>query len=99
MVFSRTAPNTCIVPGSISDIFCHMKTLLRIIPAFLAPLTLLSALLAFFVPESFLPFGGVFRELFAATMFALGVVLDPSDLGTTLRQPQRIGLGVLTQYL
>lgn len=76
-----------------------MKTLLRIIPAFLAPLTLLSALLAFFVPESFLPFGAVFRELFAATMFALGVVLDPSDLGTTLRQPQRIGLGVLTQYL
>ena len=73
--------------------------ILKFIPTYMALLTLLCAVLAFFVPATFLPFGGVFKELFAATMFALGVVLDPTDLGATLKQPRRIGLGVLTQYL
>ena len=35
---------------------------------------------------------------FAATMFALGIVLDTGELRETVRHPGRIGLGVLTQY-
>ncbi len=75
-----------------------MIFLLRMLASAMAPLTLACAIVAFVWPQSFLPFGGIFKELFAATMFALGVVLDPSDLVNTLKHPHRIGLGVLTQY-
>ena len=65
----------------------------------LAPLTLLGAVGAYFFPELFLPFKYVFKWLFATTMFALGVVLDPEELKDTLHHPVRILLGVLTQYV
>ncbi|MDH5178981.1 MAG: bile acid:sodium symporter family protein [Gammaproteobacteria bacterium] len=71
----------------------------RFITNGLAPLTLIGAILAYFIPEMFLIFGSVFKWMFAATMFALGVVLEPDDLTDTLQHPKRIGLGVLTQYL
>jgi len=71
---------------------------LRFLAAGLAPLTLAGAVAAFWLPELFLPFGQVFKGLFAITMFALGVVLEPAELRETLRHPGRIGLGVFTQY-
>lgn len=71
----------------------------RLIANGLAPLTLIGAILAYFMPEAFLIFGSVFKWLFAATMFALGVVLEPKELNDTLKHPRRIGLGVLTQFL
>jgi BASS family bile acid:Na+ symporter len=73
--------------------------LLRLIANGLAPLTLLGAIAAYFMPELFLPFKHVFKWLFAATMFALGIVLEPAELHDTLRHPGRIGLGVLTQFM
>jgi len=76
-----------------------MIFLLRTVASAMAPLTLVCAVIAFVWPQTFLPFGHVFKELFAATMFALGVVLDPTDLIDTLKHPQRIALGVLTQYI
>ena len=72
--------------------------ILRLIANGLAPLTLLGAIAAYFLPEIFLPFKHVFKWLFAITMFALGVVLEARELKETLRHPLRIGLGVLTQY-
>lgn len=72
--------------------------LARLIANGLAPLTLAGAVLAFLVPEPFLLVGGVFKWLFATTMLALGLVLEPPELWSTLRQPRRIALGVLTQY-
>jgi BASS family bile acid:Na+ symporter len=57
-----------------------------------------AAVLAYFEPEIFLVFKSSFLWLFAATMFAIGVVLEPEDLGETVRHPRRIALGVLTQY-
>ena len=72
--------------------------ILRLIANGLAPLTLLGAICAFFFPDVFLPFKHVFKWLFAATMFALGIVLDPAELKDTLQHPLRIVLGVLTQY-
>lgn len=71
----------------------------RLIANGLAPLTLIGALLGYFMPETFLIFGGIFKWLFAATMFALGVVLEPNELRDTMRHPQRIALGVLTQFI
>lgn len=65
----------------------------------LAPLTLLGALAAFVWPDAFLIFKHVFKLMFAATMFALGVVLEPDELRATLRRPHQIGLGVATQFL
>jgi BASS family bile acid:Na+ symporter len=76
-----------------------MITLLRFIASAMAPLTLAAAIVGFIWPQTFTLFGSIFKELFAATMFALGIVLNPDDLASTLKQPQRIGLGVLTQYL
>ncbi len=71
----------------------------RLLTRALAPLTLLGAICAWFFPEWFLIFKPVFKGLFAATMFGLGMVLDADELRDTLKHPQRIGLGVLTQYL
>jgi len=78
-----------------------MNTLIsacRFIANQLAPITLLGAVAAYLYPPLFLVFKGTFLWFFAATMFALGVVLDTDELQETLRKPGRIGLGVLTQY-
>lgn len=64
----------------------------------LAPLTLLGAIIAYLSPETFIWIKPWFQYLFAATMFALGVVLHPEDLRETLTRPRAIALGVLAQY-
>jgi len=64
----------------------------------LAPLTLAGALIAYLYPPAFLIFTDSFLWFFAATMLALGVVLDPDDLKQTLKEPHRVLLGVLTQF-
>jgi len=64
----------------------------------LAPLTLLGAVAAYLHPPLFLVFKDWFLWFFAATMFALGVVLEPQELRETVRRPRQIGLGVLTQF-
>ncbi|QKT03700.1 bile acid:sodium symporter family protein [Ectothiorhodospiraceae bacterium 2226] len=68
------------------------------ITAALAPLTVGGAVLAYLYPPLFQPIGSVFLWLFGLTMFALGLVLQPAELGATLRRPARIGAGVATQY-
>lgn len=72
--------------------------LFRLIANGLAPLTLLGAVLAYLEPATFIWIKPWFQWLFAATMFALGVVLHPEDLRETLARPKAIGLGVLSQY-
>lgn len=72
--------------------------LLRLLANALAPLTLAGAAAAYLFPAWFLPFGDIFLWLFAATMLALGVVLEPADLRRTLARPRAIALGVLAQY-
>ncbi len=72
--------------------------ILRLITNGLAPLTLIGALIAYFEPAVFIWLKPWFQWLFAATMFALGVVLHPEDLRETLTRPKAIGLGVLAQY-
>lgn len=72
--------------------------LFRLITNGLAPLTLLGAVVAYLMPELFLPVKGFFQWLFAATMFALGIVLKPAELTETLRAPGNIAKGVATQY-
>lgn len=64
----------------------------------MAPLTLLGAVLAYTWPPLFLVFKDVFLWLFAATMFALGLVLQRDELRETLRTPGRIAAGVLSQF-
>ena len=70
----------------------------RLLANQLAPITLLGAIAAYFHPPLFLVFRDSFLWFFAATMFALGIVLDTGELRETVRHPGRIGLGVLTQY-
>ncbi len=72
--------------------------LFRLIANGLAPLTLLGAILAYLEPSLFIWIKPYFQSLFSATMFALGVVLQPADLHDTLKRPKSIGLGVLAQY-
>jgi BASS family bile acid:Na+ symporter len=83
---------------SVKDFAILFMRLFVLVANHLAPLTLLGALTAYLHPSLFLIFKSSFLWLFAATMFALGVVLEPEELRDTLREPQRIGLGVLTQY-
>ena len=70
----------------------------RFIANQLAPITLLGAIAAYLHPPLFLVFRDSFLWFFAATMFALGIVLDTGELREPARHPGRIGLGVLTQY-
>lgn len=71
----------------------------RFIAARLAPITLLGAVAAYLHPPLFLVFRDSFLWFFAATMFAMGIVLDAGEVRDTLQRPGRIALGVLTQYL
>jgi len=64
----------------------------------LAPLTLAGAIAAYLYPSLFLVFRDYFLWLFAATMFALGVVLQPDEARDALQKPWRIALGVATQF-
>ena len=64
----------------------------------LALITLAGALCAYFYPPLFLVFKDSFLWFFAATMFAMGIVLDSGELRETLHTPGRIALGVCTQY-
>jgi predicted Na+-dependent transporter len=70
----------------------------RLIANQLAPITLLGAVVAYLHPPLFLVFKSSFLWFFAATMFAMGIVLDVGELRETLRKPARIGLGVMTQF-
>ncbi|MDX2456778.1 MAG: bile acid:sodium symporter family protein [Gammaproteobacteria bacterium] len=70
----------------------------RFIANQLAPVTLLGAVIAYLYPPLFLVFKASFLWFFAATMFAIGIVLDTSELQETLRRPSLILMGVLTQY-
>jgi BASS family bile acid:Na+ symporter len=67
-----------------------MKQLLTLISRGMAPLTLICALIAFYQPSVFMVFKPFFLWLFAASMFALGVVLKPAELKTTLQTPRSI---------
>jgi BASS family bile acid:Na+ symporter len=64
----------------------------------LAVLTLLGAVAAYLHPPIFLIFKSSFLWFFAATMFAVGVVLEPKELSETVRNPGQIGLGIMTQF-
>ena len=64
----------------------------------LAPLTLVGAISAYLYPPLFLVFKDYFLWLFAATMFALGIVLQPEEARDAMRKPSRIALGVATQF-
>jgi len=73
-------------------------TACRFITNQLAPITLFSAIVAYIYPPAFLVFKSSFLWFFAATMLAMGIVLDTRELYETLHKPARIGLGVLTQF-
>jgi len=75
-----------------------LLALMRLISAGLAPITLAASIVAYLHPPFFLVFRESFLWLFAATMFAIGVVLETAELRETLQRPGRIGLGVLTQF-
>jgi len=64
----------------------------------MAALTLFGAVAAFLYPSLFLVFKDYFLGCFAATMFALGVVLKPAEARSALSRPSQIALGVLCQF-
>ncbi len=72
--------------------------LIKLVSGNLAPLTLFITIAAYLLPDVFLIFEHVFLWLFAATMFSLGVVLDPDELKQVRHQPKQISLGLLTQF-
>ncbi len=75
-----------------------MQRIFSFIANQLALLTLLGALLAYLHPPLFLVFRDYFLWFFAATMFALGLVLDVADIKREISNPKRIALGVLAQF-
>lgn len=75
-----------------------MQKIFQFIASQLAVLTLAGAVLAYFYPPVFLVFKNYFLWFFAATMFALGLVLNVSDLKAEILNPKRVALGVLSQF-
>jgi len=70
----------------------------RLISDNLAPLTIVTAVAAYCFPETFLVFELFFLWLFAATMFSLGIVLNPDEFKRVYRQFRQIGLGIFSQF-
>lgn len=70
----------------------------RLIANLLAPITLLGAIAGYLYPPMFLIFKESFLWFFAATMLAMGIVLEFDELRQTLKRPGRIVLGVITQF-
>jgi len=64
----------------------------------MALLTLVGAAIAYIWPPTFLIFKSSILWFFAATMFALGVVLKPAEAREALSRPSHIALGVACQY-
>ncbi|MFQ5356269.1 MAG: bile acid:sodium symporter [Mariprofundaceae bacterium] len=64
----------------------------------LAPLTLAGAIAAYLYPPAFLIFKDYFLWFFAATMFALGLVMKPEEAKEALARPLSIFIGVGTQF-
>jgi len=64
----------------------------------LALLTVAGAVGAYFFPAVFLVFKHYFLWLFAATMFALGLVMKPEEAKEALSKPNTIFVGVATQF-
>jgi bile acid:Na+ symporter, BASS family len=75
-----------------------MHNMFKFIASQLAPLTLIGAFIAYIYPPAFLIFKHYFLWFFAATMFALGLVIQLKDLQDEWRHPKRIALGVMTQF-
>ena len=61
----------------------------RLIANNLAALTLLGAIAAYLYPPVFLIFRDYFLWFFAATMCALGIVLEPQNLNKQSRNPAK----------
>lgn len=70
----------------------------RLLSRQLALLTLAGAIAAYLHPPLFLFLKDYFLWLFAATMFAIGIVLQPDDARDALKHPARIGFGVVAQF-
>jgi len=75
-----------------------MPAVFQFIANQLALLTLLGAVLGYLYPPLLLIFKDWFLWFFAATMFSLGLVLEPRELSSELAHPRRIALGVLSQF-
>ena len=73
-------------------------TLWRAVSEKMAALTLTFALIAYFYPPAFLIFKSYFLWFFAATMFALGLVMKPQEAKEALARPLTIFIGVGTQF-
>ena len=71
----------------------------RLLSEKMALFTVIFALIAYAYPPAFLIFKDVFLWCFAATMFALGLVLKPEEARAALARPATIALGVSTQFL
>ncbi len=72
--------------------------ILQLISRNLTPLTLITATTAYFFPPLFLVFKSYFLWFFAATMFALGLVMKPEEVKEALSKPGTIFIGVGAQF-
>lgn len=60
---------------------------------------LLGAILAFFVPEPFVPIGDYITYALMVIMFCMGLTLTLPDLGLVARRPWPIAIGVVAQFV
>ncbi len=64
-------------------------------PAFI----LIGALVAFLVPEPFIPIGAYITPMLAVIMFCMGLTLTIPDVKEVARRPWPIAIGVVAQYV
>jgi BASS family bile acid:Na+ symporter len=76
----------------------YAQMIWQLISKNLAPLTLIGAVVAYFFPPVFLIFKSYFLWFFAATMFAIGLVMKPEEAKDALSKPSSILVGIGAQF-
>lgn len=89
-----TAPNPQTTPSTSAE-----DRSARIAVSVFPALIIVAALVAFFLPGTFKPLGGVINPLLGIIMFGMGLTLTVPDFRLVATRPLPVLLGVIAQYL
>ncbi|UTE71633.1 bile acid:sodium symporter family protein [Rossellomorea marisflavi] len=76
-----------------------LETISKTAGKYFALWVILVAVVAYFIPEPFLPLGGYITILLGVVMFGMGLTLKPVDFQLVVKKPLPVIVGILAQFL
>ncbi|MEW4219529.1 bile acid:sodium symporter family protein [Rossellomorea marisflavi] len=76
-----------------------LETISKTAGKYFALWVILVAVVAYFIPETFLPLGGYITILLGVVMFGMGLTLKPVDFQLVVKKPLPVIVGILAQFL